>query len=141
MKTKVPAFFWFIASIALLWNLMGCASYVGMQMMSPEALEALSETERDLFLNTPTWVTAAFAIAVWFGLLGCILLLLRKAAAHPIFVISLLGIMVEQIWNFTIGNAIKVHGAEQVILPITVFLIGIYLIVFTKKAKANNWIN
>lgn len=141
MKTKAPTFFWIISSIALLWNLIGCAAYLGMQMMPPELLETMPEAERTLMETTPIWVTAAFAVAVWFGLLGSILLLLRKALSQTVFVISLLGIIVQQIWNFTNGQSLEVFGIEQVIMPIAVVLIGLYLIIFAKKAKANNWIN
>ena len=70
MKTKAPNFFWIISSIALLWNLIGCAAYLGMQMIPPELLETMPEAERTLMENTPVWATAAFAVAVWFGLLG-----------------------------------------------------------------------
>ena len=109
--------------------------------MPPEVLEAMSEAERNLHLSTPSWVTAAFAIAVWFGLLGSILLLLRKAMAHPILVISLVGIVVQQFWIFFISDSLEVYGAEQSIMPIVVLLFAIYLIIFTRKAKASNWIN
>ena len=141
MKTKAPTFFWIISVIALLWNLMGCIAYLGMQMMPPELLEAMPEAERTLMENTPVWATAAFAVAVWFGLLGSILLLLRKALSQIVFVISLLGIIVQQIWNFTNGKSFEVFGVEQAIMPIVFVLIGIYLIVYAKKAKENNWIN
>ncbi len=141
MKTKAPTFYWIISSVALLWNAMGCLAYIGQKMMPPEVLEAMSEAERNLHLSTPSWVTAAFAIAVWFGLLGSILLLLRKAMAHPILVISLVGIVVQQFWIFFISDSLEVYGAEQSIMPIVVLLFAIYLIIFTRKAKASNWIN
>ena len=119
---------------------MGCAAYLGMQMMPPKALEGMSEAERALMESTPVWVTASFAVAVWFGLLGCILLLLKKSLAHPVFIISVIGIVVQQIWNFFIGDTFEVYGAENAIMPVVVLLIGIYLIIFSKKAKENNWI-
>ena len=141
MKIKAPTSFMVISILALLWNLLGCIAYLGMQMMPHEALEAMSEAERNLMLSTPTWVTTAFAIAVWFGLLGCILLLLKKALAHPVFIISLIGIITQQVWNFFIGDTFDVYGPEQAIMPIVVLLVGVYLIFFAKKAKANNWID
>lgn len=140
MKVKPPGSFWAISIIALIWNLMGCVAYLSMKFMPPEAIANMPDAERELMLSTPTWGTAAFAIAVWFGLLGCILLVLRKALAHPVFVISALGIVGQQIWNFFLGNTFEVLGAEQAIMPIVVLLIGVYLIIYARKAKANNWI-
>ena len=109
--------------------------------MPQGALEAMPETERALYESTPEWVTSAFAISVWFGLIGCILLLLRKSLAQQFFIISLIGIVVQQIWNFFIGKTYEVYGMKQAIFPLIVVLVGIYLIYYSKKAKENNWIN
>lgn len=141
MKTNVPRSYWFISTLALLWNALGCLAYLSMQLMPQGALEAMPEAERALFESTPEWVTSAFAISVWFGLLGCIFLLLRKSLAHPILIVSFIGIVTQQIWNFFIGKTYEVFPPEQALMPILVVLIGIYLIYYSKRAKTNNWIN
>jgi len=141
MNTKVPTSYWAISVLALLWNLMGCLAYLTMQFLTPEMMEGMPEAERAILEGTPAWVTTAFAVAVWFGLFGCILLLLRKALALPIFIISVLGIAVQQIGNIIIVRAMETFEATDAIMPIAVLLIGIYLIIFSRKAKTNNWIN
>jgi hypothetical protein len=83
--------------------------------------------------NTPSWATAAFAIAVWFGLLGCILLLIRKKLAKLLFIISIFGVIVQMIYNFFMTNAIEVFGTASLIQPLIVLLIGIFLIWYSKK--------
>ena len=99
---KPTTAFWVIAVVALISNLMGVMAYLGQAYMTDEALAALPEAERAINENYPAWATAAFAIAVFGGAIGCILLLLRKKMATTLFIVSLIGILVQMIYNFII---------------------------------------
>ncbi len=137
---KPSAVFWIIAVIALIWNGMGAMAYVGQQMMTPEALDLLPEAERALYNDIPVWATSAFAIAVWGGLLGALLMLFRKKWAKTLFLISLLGIIVQMIYNFFISGAMDVYGPGGMIMPIMVIVIGIFLVWYCNKAIAKGWL-
>ena len=141
MKIKPPVWFWVVTVLALIWNLMGVSAYLTQAFTTPEALEALPEMERNLIKGTPAWVTAAFAVAVWGGSLGCLLLLLRKSAAHFVLVLSLIGIVVQMSWIFFVSNSFEVYGPGQSVMPIMVLIVGVLLILLARKAKANAWIN
>ena len=65
-------------------------AYMG--QMDPDTLAQMPESTRTMVEMRPAWATGAFAIAVWGGALGCLLLLLRKAVALYIFAASALGI-------------------------------------------------
>ncbi|MEQ8624228.1 MAG: hypothetical protein RJQ00_05220 [Vicingaceae bacterium] len=120
---------------------MGVSAYLTQAYTTPEMLEALPELERDLVNSTPAWVTAAFAVAVWGGALGCLLLLLRKSIAHLILMISLLGIVVQMSWVFFVSNSVAVYGPGQSVMPIMVIAVGILLILLASKAKSRNWVS
>ena len=68
-------------------------------------------------------MTSAFAIGVFGGALGSVLLLLRNKAAAPVFAISLAGYVVLYIGDITQG-VFAVFGARQVIILTTVVLIA-----------------
>lgn len=136
---KPPVWFWVVSSIALVWNLMGVMAYVSQVTMSPEALQALPETERALYEGLPAWATGAFALAVWGGALGSALLLLRRKLATPILIISLGGVLVQMYHSFFISNSIEVYGPGGMIMPIMVILIAILLILLSRKATSNGW--
>jgi hypothetical protein len=138
---KPPTWFWIISIIAFIWNLMGVIAYITQVTMSPEAMEALPEAQRTLYENTPSWATGAFAIAVWGGALGCLLLILRKALATPVLLLSLVGIMVQMYHAFFISNSIEVFGPGGMIMPIMVVLIALFLVLFSRSAKSKNWIS
>jgi hypothetical protein len=137
---KVPAWFWIVSIVALIWNLMGVMAYLGQALMSDEMKMSMPEAEMQLLEATPAWATAAFAIAVWGGLLGSLFLLLRKRQALAILVISFIGIIVQMLYNFFISNAMEVYGPGGATMPIMVLLIGIGLILFAKKGKREGWL-
>lgn len=80
--TKPPVWFWIISILALIWNSMGVNQYL-QQAYNTEAFKSMVSTEElEMIGQLPTWYTAVFAIAVFAGALGCILLLLRKKLAY-----------------------------------------------------------
>ena len=103
--------------------------------MTAEDLAALPLEEQGLYDNVPAWVTAAFALAVFGGALGCILLLLRKKLATFVFVISLASILVQMTYNIFISKAMEVYGPGSVIMPIMVIIIGAFLVWYSKKMQ------
>ncbi len=138
---KPPTWFWVVASIALVWNLLGAMAYVNQVMMTPEELQLLPEDQRAILESTPAWATGAFALAVWGGTLGCILLLMRKKAATPVLVLSLLGLIVQLYHAFFMTNSMEVYGPGGLVMPIMVIAIGVYLIWFSRSAAAKGWLS
>lgn len=133
--------FWIISIIALIWNLMGVFAYIAQVNMSDEIIAALPEAERALYENVPAWVTGAFAIAVFGGALGCILLLLRKKLATSVLIISLIGIIAQMIYNFGMSKAAEVYGPGGMVMPAMVVLIGVFLVWYAKQATAKGWLS
>ncbi len=88
------------------------------------------------------WVTAAFAIAVWGGLLGCIALLIRKRWARPLLLVSLLGIVAQTGYNLFATNAAELFGTLQgLVMPLIVVIIGILLVLIAKIADRKQWLS
>ncbi len=140
-KTKPPVWFWIVSAVGLIWNIIGAMAYLGQAYMSVEDLEKMSQAERLLFESQPGWVTGAFAIAVWGGVLGCIALLLRKKWAHPVLLISLIGILGHMIYMFFLSNTFEVVGSDKMGMPILVIIIGVLLVLFARKSKNKGWIS
>ncbi|MBT8313112.1 MAG: hypothetical protein KJP26_01515 [Maribacter sp.] len=142
VTTKPPAWFWVVSVVALIWNLLGAMAYLAEAFITDEMKAAMPADQLELMENTPAWATAAFAIAVWGGVLGCIGLLLRKKWARPVLVVSLLGILVQMSYFFFMTNAAEVYGAAQgVIMPVLFILIAVGLVLFAKTAQKKGWIS
>lgn len=141
IKTKVPTWFWVVSGLALVWNLAGVMNYLSQAYMTDEIKGALPEDQAALLESTPSWVTAAFAIAVFAGALGCLALLLRKKWARPVLLLSLLGIIVQQIYIFFLSDSFEVYGSGAMFLPIVVIVVGIALVYFARMAQNKGWLS
>ncbi|CAM1354982.1 hypothetical protein [Tenacibaculum ascidiaceicola] len=140
-SNKPTTLFWIIGVAALVWNGLGVMQYLGMAYMTDEVKAALPEAERALYDNIPSWVTAAFAIAVFGGLIGSAFLLMRKKLARPMFLISLIAIIVQMSYNLFMSKAAEVYGPGSVIMPIMVIVIGVFLLMYSKKTIAKGWLS
>ena len=136
-----PKWFLIIGIGALVWNLLGVFAYIMQQTMSPADLAALSEAERNLYETTPAWATAAFAIAVHGGALGCLALVFKKSWALPLLVISLAAVLVQMVHTFFISNSIEVFGPGGMIMPVMILVIAVYLVFLARSAKEKGWIS
>ena len=133
-SNKPTGLFWVIAIIALLWNAMGVFMYLSQQYMSDETLAAMPQNEQDFLNNTPAWVTAAFATAVFAGFIASIGLLMRKKWCVPLFALSFLAIIASHVYSFFMQDDLPQTGAHLV-MPIIIIFLGLVFVMFSKKAK------
>lgn len=131
-SNKPSITFWVISVIALIWNLLGVNQYVLMAFKSETVRENLSPERLALVDATPTWATAAFAVAVFAGAFGCITMLLRKKIAHTLFIISFIGIVVQNIDAFMRFD-IAEFNAMELSMTIMIPLFGLFLIWYSKR--------
>jgi hypothetical protein len=135
-----PKWFNIVASIAIIWNLLGVIAFVMGPALNDNTLVALSEAERDLYLATPLWATIAFGVAVFAGALGCIALLAKKSIAKPILTLSLIAVIVQMFHAYFISDSWEVFGPGGAIMPLMVIIIAIYLVMLSVKALKKGWI-
>lgn len=133
--------FWILGIAALIWNLMGVFAFIAQMNMTPEMLEVLPEAERKLYENVPSWVNIVFAIAVFGGALGSLLLLLKKKIATPVFILSLVAVMIQMMYNLFMSRASEVYGPGAMIMIVMVLFIAIYLVWYSKKSTAKGWLS
>ena len=91
-----------IGIIGILWNLAGVASYLAhVSLFGPEAAATPPGAP-----PMPVAITAAFAIAVFGGLLGSVGLAMLKSWAKPILWLSFVGSVIDWVWvlGFSLGG-------------------------------------
>lgn len=140
-RTTPTRGFWIISVLALLWNLIGIATYLMTVMMTPETLAAMPEAERAMYDNMPAWVVSAYAIAVWGAALASVALLMRKAWSIPVFVVSLIAIVIQMGFGIFATPLLEVQGPGAAVLPLLIVLIAIYLVWFSMSAKRKGFIS
>lgn len=135
---KPPAWFWIIAVLITFWNAAGVFNYINQVTMSEEALAALDERMRMYLTNRPAWATGSFAIAVWAGLFGSIGLIIKRSWAIPLFVISLIGVVLSLVADFT-ANEISLSGAE-IGFNLIIVAVAILTVFFARVSKRKDYI-
>ena len=141
VQDAIPRSFWIISWAALIWNLGGVASFVTHMTKTEEALMKLPEAQRQFYETLPAWADGAFAAAVFGGLLGSLLLLLRKAWAVPVFIASLAGLLVQLYHAFIMAGGLEVFGAAALAMPALILVIAVFLVWYSRSASARAWIS
>ncbi len=137
LNGSTPMTHWLVAGAALIWNLFGFMIYLMTVRATPEQMAQQYTAAEIAFMDAvPVWATSANAIAVTTGVLACVLLLLRKSLALPLFGASLVALLVQDLYSFVLEDAVAVFGMVPAYIQGTVFVIAIALIFYTRGAKS-----
>ena len=132
--------FWLISVIAVIWNLLGVFAYLGQAFMNQDILNTLTKPEQNYFNNLPAWVTASFATAVFAGVFGAVSLLFKKKLALLLFMVSLIGLLTQHIFNFFIQDYMEISG-QNLVLPIATISVGVFLVWYTFRLNKKGVLN
>lgn len=131
-----PASHLWIAIAALVWNLLGLMAFVMQVFMSPEQVAALPPADRAVYVATPSWLTAAFALAVGGGVAGSIGLLLRQRWAVTAFAVSLAALVVQIAGAYLTTPVWQASGPTGAVMPVLLLAIGTFLLRHARRATA-----
>ena len=127
--------FWVIGAVGLIFNLLGCINFF--TQMNADAVASMPETYRTIVESRPAWGTLAFALAVFGGFLGCVLLLVRKSVALYAFIASVVGAVAAQIPFLGMAD----FPVEAWVGWLSQLAVGIFLIWYSSLAKNRFWIS
>jgi hypothetical protein len=138
---KVPVWFRLLAVLGLLWNAFGVYMYLKSVGMFGNPLAGLDPAHAALARTVPAWVTGTFAVAVFAGLLGSLLMVAGKRLACIFFVLSLLAVIVQTVWIIAISNARAVEGTMALVMPGVITLVALLLALVAAKGAARYWLD
>jgi len=130
--------FWIIGIIALFWNAMGVYNYLIQAYKTEAFTSSVNESQLALMDSMPIWNTALFAIAVFSGLIGTILLLMKKKTAIPLFLISFITATIMQLYWLFGTDAIEVFSEKMpYLMPIIVIVFCAFILWYSKEQRKN----
>lgn len=138
--TAAPKWYLPVAVAALLWNLAGCAAYLSDVMLTPADIAKLTVAQQALYAARPAWSVAGTALAVWGGAAGSVGLLLRKRWSVPLFLVSLAGVIVQDVSLFGLSGAASQAGTTVFVLQGLVMLIAVGLVLLGRHAERQRWL-
>jgi hypothetical protein len=135
-NTRAPWHLWIIGGIALLWNAMGAMDYVMTETQNQAYMSGFTPEQLAYFYSFPAWVVSAWAIGVWGGVLGALLLLVRRRLAVWVFLASLLGVIVTTFHNYVLSNGMEIAGgASSLGFTAVIFLIALALFLYARAMR------
>jgi hypothetical protein len=102
-----PWHLWLIGIIGGLWSAMCVVSFLLTQMKVEAVMSRFPPQQRAYFESFPWWVVGFWAISVFGGVIGCLLLLLKNRLAFQVLLASVIGAIV-----FNLGGLFLLGGME-----------------------------
>jgi hypothetical protein len=136
-EIAAPGWFTIAAIGTVLWELAGCALYLMRVTTDPASLPT---DQRAIFQATPGWVLAAFAVAVWVGLAGAVLLLLRRRIAEPLLLASLAALIVQNSALVLDPGLRNLVASDDLLVPFVIIVVSYGVWHLARVAKKQGWL-
>ncbi len=114
--TKTPGrpwHLWLVGILGGLWSLMGVVSFMLTQLNVEAVMGGFPPEQRAYFASFPLWADGFWAIGVFSGVIGCVLLLLKKRLAYPVLVLSFIGATVSNLGGLFLLGGMEVMRATN----------------------------
>jgi hypothetical protein len=130
---------WFMpAAIAtLLFMAAGCASYLMHVATDPASLPI---DRRAAFEAEPAWVTGAYAVAVWAGLAGAILLVMKRKLAETALLVSVVAVLVWLAGLLLVTDLREALSANDLVVAIVVAALTWTIFWFARHSRQREWL-
>ncbi len=136
-----PWHLWVVGIIATLWNAMGAFDYVMTQTQNESYLSNFTPEQLAYFTGFPVWVVASWAIAVWGGVLGALLLLLKRKLAVLVFLVSLLAMVLTTFHNYILSNGMEIMGSGASLgFTAAIFVIAVVLYLYANTMNKRGFL-
>ena len=136
--TRTPLHLWIIGVLSALWNAVGAFDYAMTQTRNAGYLAQLTAEQRDYLESFSPVMTSAWALGVWGGLAGSLLLLARNRHSVTAFGLSLAGLFVASIYQFLINPgppSMRSAGALAFTAAIWIGAIALLYYAFRMRGK------
>lgn len=137
--SAVRLWYWVIAAVALLWNLLGCA-FFGIEIFAQDAMmDSMTEDQKEWARSIPGWIYFVYGLAVSTGVAGSIGLFMRKGWTIAMFAICLVAVIVQMVYTMIIGGGLQVMGPSGLVMPSLVIVFSAALLWFSLFARGRSW--
>lgn len=135
-SVRAPAHLWIVGGLAALWNGFGALDYTMTQTRNPAWMAQMTDEQRAFLESAPVWLDATWALGVWGGLIGSLLLLARSRYAVAALIVSLLGLAGNTLSQLTLSEpSPHLDSAGALALHVAIWAIAIALLVYALKMR------
>lgn len=133
---KTPWHLWAVGVVGILWNGFGAFDYTMTNTQGDKWLEANKMTAEQIayYHAMPAWMTGVWAIGVWGGVLGAILLLMRRKLAVPVFIASLVAFSASVVYSVLVNPAPHGGGPDMMVMHAVIFAGCVFFVWYSMRA-------
>ena len=136
-RRGVPRWFWIVAILGLAFEAIGVLGLIADWTTKTDQLPIDQQAMRSV---KPAWLGIAYGAATLSGLAGTLLLLLRRRAAEPVLLVSLIAAIVTFLpYAVVPAVAARVRSAD-IVAAIVVMAICLLLYAFSRIARQHGWL-
>lgn len=134
-----PVAGWYMAAAigSLLFMLVACGGYLIDVTTDPSQLPL---DQRVVAEARPAWAMAAYAIAVWAGLVGAVLLVLKKRAAQPAMLVSLVAAVVTFLPYAIVPDVRDNVTTNDIAVAVVILAITWTIFWFARHSAQRGWL-
>ena len=134
-RQPTPKHLWIVGVLTLLWNLGGAYDYLMTQTKNEAYMAKFTPEQLEYFYGFPMWFEFFWAIAIWGSIVGCVLLLLRRCLAVPVFAASFVSVIVTTIYSYGMSNGMEVMGMTGLIFTVAILVIALFLVLYARAMQ------
>lgn len=134
-RPTTPWHLWAIGAASVLWNGVGVWQWYQKVTGAAAYWSALTMEQVFYLRSAPLWTDVAYGVAVWCGLLGALMLLLRRKLAFNAFVAGLIAMLAHAAYVLALSNGREVIGAGGTAFTLVVALIFAVQIAYSHWAR------
>ena len=135
-ETKTPVHLWVVGGLSLLWNGLGCIDYLMTETANRTYLARMPADQIAYMHALPAWLTGMWAIGVWGGLAGSILLLMRSRHSVVLFALSFIGAVIGLGYQvFLTDMPLSMRAGLMGMMPWVIVIITVSLLWYSWAEK------
>ena len=137
IQSPAPRWFTLAAIAAVLFELAGCAVFAMQMAVDPAALPL---DQRAMWDAAPMWMLVAYGVAVAAGLIGAILLLMRRRLAEKLLLVSFVAVLVQFSALLLVPTLRNLTTSDDLFLPFLIIVVSYSVWHFARRARASGWL-
>ena len=134
-----PVAGWYMpaAVASLLFMGLGCIMYLMTVLADPSDMPLETQTALEAM---PVWVIGAQAAAVWIGLAGTVMLVIRRKLAEPLLMVSLAAVLVWLAGLLLVTEVRENMSANDLLVAIVVTALTWTIFWFARHSRQRQWL-
>ena len=136
MEGRTALHLWIVGGLATLWNGLGAFDYLMTQTRNEAYLAKFTDPQRVHFESFPIWMETAWALGVWGGVAGSLLLLARSRHASTAFAVSLAGLAGSTVYQYVLTSPPEeMKSGAMIGMNIAFWVAAIGLLVYAREMR------